>query len=468
VALILGSVLRLGGGFLLGSQDVEWWKVWAKDFHENGLLQCYGPPDYEILDRLSKGQTLKQIYTETGRVVKAESYPIKTWRTEFPVVQPPIFHYLLRASAWGYSFFSPSLENTRLFNFFINLVPLMAAGAMTALLFWALRRFGQDENEAALAAASFWLFPLMLLNSPIQGYFDMVVAMGVFATTLALARGHLALACVLCVVTFLSKPQGVLIVPVVLVIGVFHFSALRNIKAWLAASLAGFLIAAPYFVSGYGLSFINAVLHPTQHGGALTVQSLNFWWLPNYRIAMGKLVARGMSSWEAFRGANRIAFRIYTQADLEQALHFKLSVLPSLVFPVFAIFILYYASALYKVERKSLFLSMTIFLYAFVTFGLGVHTNHYFIFLPVLLVSACLYPEFRRWACGVAAVFLVQDLFFYGLGRDFTSPTQYAIEYGLSFLSLIPALCSVGLFAWGLRQFYRLWRRETRVAFEPR
>ena len=116
---LLGLAIRLGGAFLYGTQDMEFWKAYGTYTVQTSLLRMYGESDAEIYGAWQEHRPdLKAVRTETQNVISYRPY--KYWRTEYIPCQPPIYMYSIWMCTHSYGVFSEQLDNTRLFNFFLN------------------------------------------------------------------------------------------------------------------------------------------------------------------------------------------------------------------------------------------------------------------------------------------------------------------------------------------------------------
>ncbi len=71
--LILGFLVRLLGGFLLGTQDVEWWKAWSNYSVKENILEIYGAPDNKVTPLLGH-KTLEEINLATRNMIPYNSF----------------------------------------------------------------------------------------------------------------------------------------------------------------------------------------------------------------------------------------------------------------------------------------------------------------------------------------------------------------------------------------------------------
>src|SRR5690606_9071753 len=118
-----GLLLRLLLAPLYGTQDIEWQKAWGTHAVREGVLTMYGAPDAEILALSREGKSREEIRAATQTVIPFEPY--RYFRTEYLVTYPPGYIYSLRLAVGAYAAIDPNLSNGRLFNFFVNLPPLV-------------------------------------------------------------------------------------------------------------------------------------------------------------------------------------------------------------------------------------------------------------------------------------------------------------------------------------------------------
>jgi hypothetical protein len=450
-----GLALRLLLSPLYGTQDVEWQKAWAKGMLQHGMTRVYGAPDAEILGRIKDGQDRAAVRAATQTVLSFQPY--RYFRTEYLVTYPPGYLYVLNGSARVYGFVAPGLPNGRLFNVFINLPSILAAAALTL----AIAAFAGSLLSPAAGygiALLYWLNPVAILNSPIQGYQDPLCALFAVLAVLAIFRRRVVWACVFLAAGMLVKPQAVLVAPVVLGAGLLLQPALRNLWGWLAGALVALMVLSPWLLAGRGLSVLQGVLSVTDSSGDLSRQALNLWWPVQYAWNAVEAVRGGLAGWDAFAGGAYGWYADVPAALLEPRLGFSPGALGLLLLAAFTGFNLYHLARRCRKDPLVIVEASALQVYAYFILRAGVQGNHYYLLVP-LLALACLRPGATlRFYGAVSLVFLLQDLIFYGFGRDFNFGKQVLSRLHLGWTTNVLALANIVLFGMLCRHFYRRGR----------
>lgn len=445
LVLMLGLLIRIPFCFFYGTQDMEFWKAFGTDSVRNGVTRTYGASDSEIISLFKQGFPLDEIIEKTQKVIYYQAHAYS--RTEYRNPQPPLYIYPIHASSWLYSQWDSELKNTRLFNFFINLAPVLAS-FFTAIIIYFFVRAELGPLRAALALVVYWYNPTIFLNSPIQGYLDPIFALLSLCSILFLFKKRLILAYVFLVAGFLHKPQGILIVPVVFVVGILEHSLLKNMKAWLAAVATGLVIFLPFIWEGRFLSSLLAISTTTAVSGDLSRQALNPWWIVQFvshaidgiesgAVKLLPAILGGPSNWSAD----------YPQKAFVTNFGFNLK-------PISSVLLLVYFGWLCSVCRKAigrdrwnLFLGAGLAAFGFFILRIGVQINHYYLLLPLLSVVSVRSAHHLRMYGWVSLFFILPDLGFYGFGRDLLLPFASVLSaFYAGWMTNVWALFGTGLF----------------------
>src|SRR5947207_11321370 len=102
----------------------------------------------------------------------------------------------------------------------------------------------------------------------------------------------------------MTKPQGVLIAPVVVICGIYEHSWKQNLKALCAGGATAVLICSPYLLTGHFLGLVLGVASITDASADLSRQSLNFWWPVQYAANAYALHTGGQGMVSALLGSN--------------------------------------------------------------------------------------------------------------------------------------------------------------------
>jgi hypothetical protein len=436
VALVgAGLLLRLWALPLWGTFDTEVWKAWSARAATAGIADIYGAPDRELIAaaRARGGSTVAQLLTMR--------FPRTTFRwgsAGYVIDYGPGSVLVLAATGKLYALVAPGLPNRPRFNAAINLAPLLASLAIVLLL--ARSAGGTLGRWRALA---FWLNPAVFLAAPVLGYLDPVFAAFGVAAVLALMQGRHVLAVALAVTSALVKPQGVLVLPVLL--GVLVREA--GPRVWLRALLAGTAAAAalllPWWTSGYLLSALDGFLRPLSQG-TLSPLGLNVWWIAGYAMQW----AQG-GAWPRADIVPLEAFRAWAGFDARLAGRLLLGAAT-----VANLWLLWRAP---REDRRMIPLAAILQVHLYALLATSVHENHTFlaVALAPLLIGVWPYAV-RVWAASSA--FLFASLYLTaGFGRRITSQSSIAalrMAWGIDLSVLVAAahvLFVAALFAWVAR-----------------
>ena len=223
---------------------MEWWKAFGTYSVQHRVIDIYGAEDRVILDLYRQGLSFSEVLKATQTVIQYQPY--RYGRTEYFYPQPPLYIYTIFLSTSIYREFDPDLTNDRVFNFFLNLQPVISSALLTLVIFFFVKSL-LGRGLAGLAALFYWLNPLVILNSPIQAFLDPLLALFAVCSVIFLFRKRLSWAYVFLALAALYKPQGVIIAPIIVWMGLREHNILANLRAWLAAGFTGVLATAMAF-----------------------------------------------------------------------------------------------------------------------------------------------------------------------------------------------------------------------------
>ncbi|MDD5209329.1 MAG: hypothetical protein PHV36_08085 [Elusimicrobiales bacterium] len=448
-----GLVIRLAGGFAKGSQDMDFWKAYAVFCVQHDVKDIYGSADEVFVRLWRSGKTAKEIQAATQTVIPYQS-PVSGTVRIYTFPQPPGYIYSIYLSALAMSWLDPSFKNDRLFNFVLNLEPLLSSLAIALFLFWFVGKL-TDPGTGAAAGLVYWLNPVVFLNAPIQGFRDPLCALFILLAVCALHQKKLTIAYVCAVACFMTKPQGVVVAPLILCVGLAEHNWRRNAAAFLAACAAGVALCLPFILQGRFLSLLQGVATTMGTSNDLSRQAMNIWWPVQYVLNAAELVRSGVPAWAAWLGRDWRVFTPYPIARITEATGVNLRLVATGLFALFTAANIYWCLRAIRADRNRLFLFAALQAYGYFMLAGSVHNNHYFILVP-LLTAACAFkviPE--KYYAAVCLVFFLQDGLFYGLGRDSFFGLRRDNNYltlilshlYLSWTTLLLAFANLALFA---------------------
>jgi hypothetical protein len=432
---LAGLLPRILGLPLWGTFDVEIQKAWAARAATGGISDIYGPSDREL------AQGARQDGRPLLRWLREEPFPqhVFAWQgNSYFVDYPPASVLVLWAEGSLYRLIAPEMPNRRAFNACINL-GAFAGSLAVVLLLWR-----SSVEQGARRAALYWLNPAMVLAVPILGYQDTIFGAFALAALLAVARERWEVASALTVVAGLVKPQGALLVPILLV-GLLRDARPRR---WLCSALsalaAAAIVLAPWWTTGHLLSALDGCLRPLRQP-TLSALGPNLWWIAGWVMKWSQHGAWPLAS-------------IATIADFRE----WAGVEPRLVGRV-ALLVATAGIALWlgrrpRTDRAAFAVAAVVLVHAYALVSTSVHENHTFFAVLAALVVVGTVVQAERIAAATSA-FLMISIFLMagGLGRRIMTLGQLDVirmAFGLDLsviLSAAHAVLVVSLVIWMLR-----------------
>lgn len=392
VALAAGVVIRMAALPLPGAGDVDPWKVWSYHAVTDGVTKLYGtgsPPaytDFTFHDKIA------------------------------PVNYPPLALYELAVVGRAYALATGGrFPDTVALTVALKLLPVVFEAGIVVLLFVAIRSTA-GAARARWAVVSFWLNPAALASASVGGYLDTLIAVPALAAVAAAAAGRPVAAGALVAGAALTKPQGALVLPAVL-LAVWNRSDAQSGARWksLAATSAGGLavsaiILAPVAAAGAWPNMV-FMLKTMGDDRSLSMSAYNFWWLAGHAMTTGYASMRGVSLWTALTSPV-----VYVSFDRAAA-----HGLPYLRTAGTALAAIGIGWALWIGRRVSdLPLVSAVAAFSVCSYALlatRVHENHVFVAIPLLVVAAAGRKRFTPILCAVSAWFTL-NVVFYGITDD--------------------------------------------------
>ena len=211
--LAFGFIIRFVGLFGLGDADMEHFKSWVVLTQSYGIPMMYSVSD-SALFAYAQQQHLSLVDSFNALRTWVDFVPLAGYsRTKYMVMYPPVSVYILNISGIAYELISPALQNSRLFNAFVSFPMLLVSIGISWMIFAFLKQ--ENRTLAVASALLFWLNPIVLLDSTIQGYNNPIVILILLLGLICLYRRKYFLAVCLAALGFWVKPQGILLVPLV-------------------------------------------------------------------------------------------------------------------------------------------------------------------------------------------------------------------------------------------------------------
>ena len=405
-----------------GTEDVMVWKTWSYGALHQGVTTLYGiggsPPVRGLVHWGDRSTT---------------------------VDYPPVALYELAAAGRLYETFSPQFENTRWLNAAMKLPGLLAEIALTWCLYAiARRRYGVPA--ARWAALAYWANPASVLNGPVLGYLDPLMAMPATASIALATTGFPILAGAFIGLASLTKAQAVFLVPVV---GLAAWNGSKAKPVWaaaqtaVAATIVSLVVLLPYLLVGAGRNVAQGVSSLLRHD-MLSAYAANVWWVVTYFMRASYAVA-DMGAWAAWTMPMRI---------LGMSTIVRLGYPDPRPFATSAV-ALVALWALWQARRSrdlSLFCALGAFIiHAYFVLGVAVHENHLYLALPLLAMAAGARHRLRPIHIAVSAVIALNLFLFFGFGRGIPLPPR---SFTIIDATVLLAAANCVIFVWHARTFH--------------
>ena len=418
-AFIIGGLLvRILALPLVGTPDVDVWKTWS----------------------YAAAQDVSTMYGVGG------SPPVRgvvTWGTRTTTVNyPPAALYGLSLVGRVYRAIDPSFTDGVALTVTIKLTILLADAVIAWCLFVLVRRWSPDE--ARLAALFFWLNPGAIMNGAVLGYLDPWVGAFAMASIVAMDRAWFGAGASLMMLAACTKPQGLLILPVVPILLISRAGHQRLRAAAIAGSAALLTLAvlfAPYARVG-ALANADQALRSSLRHDMLSGQAANLWWIVTWVLRASYATAE-MGAWAAWTMTIRIL---------------AISRVIALGYPNPRVIGALAAGSLYlwafwRARRASPAAAVAagaLAVHAYFTLEVQVHENHLHLALPLMAAAAAHLPRLRGPFYLVSGVVALNLWLFYGIGRPFPVPPR---GFTVIDATVVLSFVNVGALVWHARRF---------------
>jgi len=428
--LLTGLIVRLLALPLAGTPDVDVWKTWSYAATEN----------------------VSTMYGVGGRP------PVRgvvSWGTRNTTVNyPPAALYGLWIVGRAYRAIDPAFTDGVALTAAIKVSILLADSAIAWCLFVLVRRW---KSDARLAALFYWLNPGAIMNGAVLGYLDPWVGALAMASIVALDRAWFGVGAALLVLAGCTKPQGLLILPVVPILLISRAGG-RTVRA---AAIAGgtalltlAVLFAPFARIGALANADQAIRSSLRHD-MLSGQAANLWWIVTW-VLRASYAAAEMGVWAAWT----MTIRILGIARVIELGYPNPRVIGALAAGSL------YLWAFWRARRATPVVAIAagaLAVHAYFTLEVQVHENHLHLALPLMAAAAVPLPRLRGPFYLISAVVALNLFLFYGLGRPLPVPPR---NFTILDATVVLSFVNVGALVWHARRFAAVTAVE-RVA-EPR
>jgi hypothetical protein len=379
LAAVFGAWIR--GAFLPspGSWDTEYWKAWTLQAANEGVTHVYGPPD-----AVPPGHLGAQLRGQE------ELYKVHAFGRDFVVDYPPLAMALWR---WSWALVSrshPGMDGGEAQNAAVKLPAVLGDVAAMAVLVWA---FAHRPWRGLGLAALYWALPVSWFASAVLGYLDGAYAPLAAAAVVAAGRGRPAATGVWLALACLVKPTAVVIAPALVV-------ALLATRAPIGKAVAaGLLVVAaalvPFAMAG---TLTTAVVHVYRilFQGTLSGGFANPWWV------IGHLLKGG----DGPVAYTRLADLAFDPRPIGTGL-----------FALAAAFVVLRQRSATQGAAAPAALAASALVLAYGIFAVGVHDNHPYPCVLLLLLTGLDSARMRLLAAGLSTTLVLNTLGLSGIGR---------------------------------------------------
>ncbi len=391
VCLIAGALLRAAALPLPGTGDVGVWKIWAFAASQHGVLGMYG---------VGGTPTERRLHEYDGGAVTVD--------------YPPLTLALLAGVGHAYRAITGGFANTPALTAAVKSLVFAADAIITLLIVVGVGRAAPGRpGVARLAGLAYWLNPAALMNGAVLGYLDPLMGAPVVAATVAAAGGLPAAAGACLALAVLTKPQAVILAPVIAVAVLNAAAPGTRARAALRAGAAGAVVVAvaliPFLLAGAGPNFVQAMASLGRHN-TLSANAANAWWIVTW-IMRGAYAVADLGWYDAFVLPVRRPLMITRVVELGY---------PNPRAFASAVVLAAVAWALWRHRRARDLATVSALgawtVVAYFVLGIAVHENHGYLAVPLLVMAAALAPEWRTLACWLSVTTALNLNLFYGFG----------------------------------------------------
>jgi hypothetical protein len=418
-ALVLGAIVRAAALPLPGTRDTIPWKIWSYNAANEGVSRLYGvggSPDPEWRTLTYAGAEGAATYPPLALHELGIAGRVYRWlmHGEFPNTTP----LLIAVKA-----------------------PAAIADCLLAVLIYFVARKQLGEGAARWAVIAYWLNPGVVLDGEALGYLDPQFMLPILASLAAAAGGWAIAAGALGAAAILTKPQALVVAPVI-ALALWNATAAgpsRRVAKVALAGIGGAAVTAalvvPVFAAGGGPNMTLALSRLAAHD-MLSGNACNLWWIVGWIVRV-QYTVQDYGFWGALTRETRIlGISRFMEVGYPNPR------------PIGAVLVLAaIAWALWKARHgKDLWLMAAVAafsIHAYATLGAQVHENHLYAAVPLLVVAAAGRRSFAPVLVVVSAIFALNLNLFYGISEDL----GYAIPRSLTIVDMTVVLSAANCVA---------------------
>jgi Gpi18-like mannosyltransferase len=164
----------------------------------------------------------------------------------------------------------------------LKLPAVLADIAISLIIFYFLIKKGVKEKLALMASLLFLINPFVIYNSSVWGQLDSTYTLFVLLSFIFLDRKKPFLASGLMALSFLTKLQGIIFLPLLFFLILKQFGIKKLCFSFLIFLVTIFAILVPFLINQVSpiLIFQKTWLTSWNQDHFVSLNSFNFWWLP--------------------------------------------------------------------------------------------------------------------------------------------------------------------------------------------
>lgn len=194
---------------------------------------------------------------------------------------PPLYLYILYGIGWLWDVAAgqPWPADGAMPSQFLLKLPASLATIATALVLGRLALPYLGTAGAALVGVAYALNPALLLNGPVWGQVDALLALFLLLAAVFVARGRFVIGFAWLAVALTFKQQAIVVVPI-LVLAAVRVGGLAGLFAAARGGLVtALLLLVPFYAAGTAEALFHTLLSVTERYPYVSMNAHNAWWL---------------------------------------------------------------------------------------------------------------------------------------------------------------------------------------------
>lgn len=398
IALVVGGAIRLAALALPGTADVWAFRSWAFRGSTRAPARLYSVSDV-LRARAISGA--------------GDKYAPAFYADREPANYPPVAVYELAGVGRLYRMANlGEFPDTAALTAAVKSLVVVNDAALLAVMLWGFYRWAGIEAAPA-AMVAYWLNPGVILTGSMLGYLDPLWVLPAFGALAAAGGGRPFLGGVLITVAILTKPQGIILTPAVMLALWAGLSWRQRLDGlvWFGAgaALASSVIVAPVVAAGEWSDFVWSMSRFAHHD-MLSGNGCNLWWIVAYVLRVVYAVP-DMGVWAAVTmhipglAISRVVELGYPNPRL-------IGTALTLAAAAWALWTARRSRSPYLWPAVGAFL-----IHAYAILAAQVHENHLYAAVPLLVIVASGRSHYRPFLWALSAIYALNLNLFYGISH---------------------------------------------------